>query len=183
MKAPFTLVTGHTIDLANPNLSTLSRAQIIQAIATGLAHTNRFCGQTSKPYSVAEHCILGALYLTNDPAIRLHFLLHDAPEGLGLGDVVKPLKNLLPDYPPLEDLMLREIYRTLDLQLPTPRQQAFVDEMDRTMYLVENDVLRNGGDPKSSGLAFRLWAARWHDKDIARGYLGHLSKLLQDQKR
>lgn len=78
--------SGRRIDLMNPVPEQIH----IDDIAWSLARTMRFNGHTTRPYSVAEHCLLGATQCA--PANRLAFLLHDATEAY-LGDVVGPLKN------------------------------------------------------------------------------------------
>ena len=72
----------------------------IEDIAHGLAYQCRFNGQTSQFYSVAQHSlIVASLVPTN---LRLAALLHDAAEAY-LGDMVKPLKVLLPAFAAIED--------------------------------------------------------------------------------
>ena len=87
--------SGRRVALLNP-----SPAQIVIGdIAHGLAHQCRFNGQTSKFYSVAQHSFLVASILPRE--LRLAGLLHDASEAY-LGDVVQPLKDLLPEYQSIE---------------------------------------------------------------------------------
>lgn len=59
MLAPYSLVTGHLIDLHAPDFSHLSVAELITAAAGGLARICRYGGQVLHFYSVAQHCILG----------------------------------------------------------------------------------------------------------------------------
>ena len=72
----------------------------IEDIAHGLAYQCRFNGQTREFYSVAQHSLIVASLV---PAhLRLAALLHDAAEAY-LGDMVKPLKVLLPEFAAIED--------------------------------------------------------------------------------
>lgn len=72
----------------------------LEDIAHGLAYQCRFNGQTRVFYSVAQHSLMVASVL---PApLHRAALLHDAAEAY-LGDVVKPLKRLLPDFARIED--------------------------------------------------------------------------------
>ena len=72
----------------------------IEDIAHGLAFQCRFNGQTRAFYSVAQHSLLVAGLV---PArLRLAALLHDAAEAY-LGDMVKPLKALFPEFSQLEE--------------------------------------------------------------------------------
>ncbi|NML59951.1 phosphohydrolase [Massilia sp. RP-1-19] len=72
----------------------------IEDIAHGLAYQCRFNGQTCEFYSVAQHSLVVASLVP--PALRLAALLHDAAEAY-LGDMVKPLKVLLPEFAAIED--------------------------------------------------------------------------------
>lgn len=72
----------------------------IEDIAHGLAFQCRFNGQTRDFYSVAQHSLLVADLVP--PAQRRAALLHDASEAY-VGDVVKPLKVLLPEYAAIEE--------------------------------------------------------------------------------
>lgn len=72
----------------------------IEDIAHGLAYQCRFNGQTREFYSVAQHSLIVASLVP--PPLRLAALLHDAAEAY-LGDMVKPLKVLLPAFAVIED--------------------------------------------------------------------------------
>ena len=88
--------SGRRVALLTPSPSQI----VIGDIAHGLAHQCRFNGQTSKFYSVAQHSVLVASILPRE--LRLAGLLHDASEAY-LGDVVQPLKDLLPEYQAIEE--------------------------------------------------------------------------------
>lgn len=99
----------------------------IQDIAHALSMQCRFNGHIRKFYSVAEHCIRVANHLP--PALRIHGLLHDAAEAY-LGDIVTPVKHLLFGYRRMEESMLRAIYTSLGLPLPTRAERAAVKRAD-----------------------------------------------------
>lgn len=81
----------------------------IEDIAHGLAYQCRFNGQTCEFYSVAQHSLVVASLV---PArLRLAALLHDAAEAY-LGDMVKPLKVLLPEFGAIEEKVTRIIADT-----------------------------------------------------------------------
>lgn len=71
----------------------------IEDIAHGLAFQCRFNGQTQHFYSVAQHSLMVAGLVPR--RLALAALLHDAAEAY-LGDMVKPLKALFPDFPRIE---------------------------------------------------------------------------------
>lgn len=87
--------SGRRVSLLNPSPSQI----VIGDIAHSLAHQCRFNGHTNKFYSVAQHSVLVASILPRE--LRLAGLLHDATEAY-LGDVVQPLKDLLPEYQSIE---------------------------------------------------------------------------------
>jgi hypothetical protein len=70
-------------------------------IAHHLSHVCRFGGAVREFYSVAEHCVYVS-YLVR-PELAALGLFHDATEAY-LGDVIKPLKNCLPQYRDLEHI-------------------------------------------------------------------------------
>lgn len=71
----------------------------IEDIAHGLAFQCRFNGQTEHFYSVAQHSLMVLALVPQ--RLALAALLHDAAEAY-LGDMVKPLKGLFPDYSRIE---------------------------------------------------------------------------------
>lgn len=92
--------SGQALDLLNPQPEQI----LIEDIARGLSHVNRFSGQTDEPFSVAQHSLLVMMLLKNAgraSKVQLQGLLHDATEAY-LTDVPKPLKDLLPEYERIE---------------------------------------------------------------------------------
>ncbi len=71
----------------------------IEDIAHGLAFQCRFNGQTQHFYSVAQHSLIVAGLVPR--RLALAALLHDAGEAY-LGDLVKPLKRLFPEFSRIE---------------------------------------------------------------------------------
>lgn len=86
---------GNRFYLLNPRIDDV----VIEDIAHGLAYQCRFNGQTRTFYSVAQHSIIVAELVPAEQ--RLAALLHDAAEAY-LGDMVKPLKLLLPEFSSIE---------------------------------------------------------------------------------
>lgn len=89
-----TLRSGAEFDLLDPWGSEFT----LHDVAHGLAHVCRYAGQCRGFYSVAEHSILVSEVATG---CELQALMHDAAEAF-LGDVTRPLKQLLPEYREIE---------------------------------------------------------------------------------
>lgn len=94
--------TGRQFDLANINANNIC----LEDIAHHLTNINRYGGamKLGVKYSVAQHSILLCEYARDElnmPELARELLMHDATEAY-LGDVVKGLKNLLPEYERLE---------------------------------------------------------------------------------
>lgn len=93
--------SGLTFDIANPTPEMVR----IEDIAHALSRICRFGGHVEVEwYSVAEHCLLCAELAHRDklpPEAKLAVLLHDAAEAY-IGDVIKPLKVMLPEYDAIE---------------------------------------------------------------------------------
>ena len=84
----------------------------IEDIAHGLAYQCRFNGQTQEFYSVAQHSLVVSSLVPTD--LRLAALLHDAAEAY-LGDMVKPLKVLLPAFASIEEQVTAIIAEAFDV--------------------------------------------------------------------
>lgn len=87
----------------------------IEEIAHALSNICRYTGHCSPFYSVAEHSV----YVSHlvPPEFALEGLLHDASEAY-IGDVSKPLKELLPAYKAIEEEVEKAIANHFNLQFP-----------------------------------------------------------------
>lgn len=90
MQAPSWNRGGDLVDLANPGRETIDFA----GIAGSLSKIVRWAGRHDGPgFSVAQHCVMGADAIfaeTSDHVAAGAFVVHDAHEGNGIGDIVTP---------------------------------------------------------------------------------------------
>ncbi|QDV23458.1 HD domain-containing protein [Aureliella helgolandensis] len=131
------VAAGHYVDLVNPDPATLD----LETIAAALGKLCRFGGHTCQFYSVAEHswmCCRLANYDECPEEVMRAVLLHDAAEAY-LGDIVKPLKLLLPEYCRLEERMERAIMERFDVDLVGHADK--IRAYDRQMLKVERNAL------------------------------------------
>jgi hypothetical protein len=138
---------GHYLDLANPS----PKAIDIESIAAALSKICRFGGHTPRFYSVAEH-VCHASYLSFADGVPLEctqaVFLHDAAEAY-LGDVVKPLKNMLPEYVVVESRMERAIAEAFGVDFE--RWAEEIKLFDRQMLKAEKLALWPGDREVWSG--------------------------------
>lgn len=89
----------------------------IEDIAHALSMLCRFNGHTREFYSVAQHSVLVSHLVPAEFAMTA--LLHDAAEAY-CGDIVSPLKELLPTYQVIHNSIERTIFNQLGVQYPAP---------------------------------------------------------------
>lgn len=109
-EAYITTRSGRQVSLLDPQPNQID----ISDIAHGLAFQCRFNGQTTRFYSVAQHSLMVAAILPD--YLKLAGLLHDAAEAY-VGDVIQPLKQLLPEFHLIEHRFMQVIGLRLGINL------------------------------------------------------------------
>lgn len=94
-----------------------------QDIAQALSRIPRFNGHTHQFYSVAQHCVLASQLVPPEDALAA--LLHDASEAY-IGDMISPIKALLPGYRIIEQRIGVAIAERfgIDPEMPASVKQA-----------------------------------------------------------
>lgn len=128
------LPSGDYLDFSDPSACPLD----IDTIAYALSNICRFGGHCRPFYSVAQHSVLVSELVP--PEHQLEALLHDAAEAF-IGDMVTPLKAMLPEYKRIEhniESHIREQFRLPSVQNPLIKYAdtvAFVTERRDLMPL------------------------------------------------
>ncbi|MDX0571085.1 hypothetical protein GOC91_16180 [Sinorhizobium medicae] len=128
------LASGNWFDLLDPWNSEFT----IEDIAQGLSNICRFSGQCKDFYSVAEH----SMHVCDTvEEFKLEALLHDAAEAF-VGDITRPLKQLLPQYKEIEANVEDAIYRRFNLD---PKSRSAVKAADLRVLAAEQAQLMPTG--------------------------------------
>jgi len=118
--------SGTRFDLEDPDPSTI----LIIDIAHSLSNLCRYGGHSDAFYSVAQHSVIVSDIVSPENAFE--GLMHDAVEAY-VGDMIKPLKALFPEYKFYERRLDAAIRNKFHIPL-TPSEE--VHEADtRLMYL------------------------------------------------
>ena len=127
--------TGKTFDFKSIEDNKIS----ISDIAHALANQCRFNGHTQGFYSVARHSIVMAKIMLEQGKDEeaLIALMHDATEAY-VGGMVKPLKNLIPEFERFEQQVWELIARRYELPYELPES---VKSLDLSMLKLEREKL------------------------------------------
>jgi uncharacterized protein len=107
MNTSIKVAAGHYFDLLHPDAAHVD----IRSIASSLSKICRFGGHCPKFYSVAEHSVHAFEMAEADGApysLQKAVLLHDATEAY-VGDMVKPLKDIMPQFQEAEARVERAV--------------------------------------------------------------------------
>lgn len=119
----------------NPDLLT------VEDIAYGLSHQFRFGGHTKHPVTVAEHSMRVAMLLPAEHQIA--GLFHDTLEGLGLPDLITPVKRQIPGYEAAENKSMAIVAAKFGFEWPL---HPAVKEADKQALIYEWDNYKIAGN-------------------------------------
>jgi len=105
-------------------------------IANRLAKINRFAGATRFPLSVATHSVVVS-YLA-PKGLELVGLLHDISESFGIGDMIRPVKQISPAFKELE----LAIEKQLEVPFPCLKDIALIKQADNRATAIEAYIHR-----------------------------------------
>ena len=130
------LQSGAWFDFCAPAESAFA----IEDIAQGLANICRYSGQCRRFYSVAEHSLL-----VSEVAGGFEFeaLLHDAAEAF-MGDITRPLKQMLPEYKRIEREVESAIFARFGIPSPLPIEVKSADL--RVLAAEQRQIMPKGTD-------------------------------------
>ncbi len=131
------LRSGLYLDLADPQPEQFSFGDV----AGALSKICRFGAQIDQFYSVAEHCYWCAKVGQREGlslSVQVALLMHDAAEAF-IGDVVKPLKIMLPDYKVVEHRMEAAIANKFGIDVDSCK--SAVRKIDMEMLICERRKL------------------------------------------
>lgn len=137
----FRLASGRAFHFLDPRPEDID----IEDIAHGLARICRYGGHVLSPgiYSVAQHCLLVSELVEKHPAgsltLAFEALHHDDHEAY-VGDMVGPLKRVLPDFQAIEANVDRAIRAAFNLSEEKPE---LVHQIDTAMLAVEQRAFHN----------------------------------------
>lgn len=131
--------TGLSFDPINPDVNTIN----VMDIAHSLSLQCRFNGHCLFFYSVAEHSVRVSKVLRKKRD-RLWGLLHDASEAY-VSDVIRPVKEHLPEYVKIEEKVQEAIAKRFNLPWPMPEAVKHADDI--LLMTERRDILLPTIDP------------------------------------
>lgn len=158
---------------------------LIGDIAHHLSRICRYNGATTRHLSVAEHSCMVALQvwiITEDPAEALAALLHDSAEAY-LGDILSPLKIIIPEIKTVEIRLLKIIFNKFDLNFPLSK---IIETIDKRIWADERrQFLRPSQNIWASGAPLGVTYPGWTAAEAEREFLDCFEryKTLRDAKQ
>ncbi len=154
--------SGKKFNLVNPTPEMID----IHDIARGLSFNSHFGGQTPEFFSIAQHSLLVVDLMPDrfhsKPKLMMAALLHDAHEAY-YGDMLKPLKMLLPDFEKLEKKGQAAVFKKWDLPLEylstiKPYDKK-AQEIEYATFYKKSNILQYWSPRDSMGLFMNRY---WH---------------------
>ena len=143
MNGHILLSSGEQFNLLKPDPDMIT----IEVVASALSKLCRYNGHVKRFYSVAEHCCLVSVLAPQagdgHAGYALDGLLHDATEAF-VGDMVSPLKRMVPKYQKIEAKIERAIDKAFGTALAT-HAAAPVKAADLEAFAFEVRSLMPGG--------------------------------------
>lgn len=166
----------------------------IETIADCLSKLCRFGGHCKGFYSVAEHSCnvldLGVEMAKKEGTTlsredKLQFLLHDGTEAY-VGDLIAPVKNLIPEYKRIESLFWKAITTKFNIK---EKWHSLLDKADKVAYGYESLALRKWStvEELEGHIPYKIpeelnIQVRCLDIDLSRLYfLNRFNELIQDE--
>jgi hypothetical protein len=147
VKNTIRLRSGRYFDFLDPQPDQFTLADI----AGALSKICRFGGQIERFYSVAEHLVMCDRVAERDGhhlGVRKAVLMHDAAEAF-CGDMVKPLKEMMPAYKVVEARVEAVIAKKFGIDFD--EYLGFVSEIDHAMLIAERRQLFSKDKVKWAG--------------------------------
>jgi hypothetical protein len=145
-------------------------------IAHALSMICRYGGHSHMFYSVAEHCVLMSHAVPEEYA--LWALLHDSAEAY-VGDMVRPLKRMIPEYGRIEDKVLSVILKRFGIE-DGPELPPVVKDADNRIIVTERERLFPvvvGVWQENSLVPLSVRIHGWDQETAKRLYLHRLREL------
>ena len=108
----------------------------IEELAISMSNQCRFGGHVNRFWSLASHSLLVSSLCPEKK--KLGRLMHDSPEGV-MGDVITPLKMLLPDYMAIYNPIAKMVEKKYNLNFEDPD----IKKADNIALMTEKRDLRD----------------------------------------
>lgn len=167
--------SGAYLDILNPNPEHI----YLDDIAHALSMICRYTGHVRRFYSVAQHSVLCC---QNAPSrSKWAALMHDAAEAY-IGDVSRPLKQLLPEYKAIEKRIESAIFEKFAVV-----EDEHVKRADREALKTERrDLMPDTGEIWGPTEGFTAWPERitpWGNRQAQDEFLRHARLYIPDLVR
>lgn len=118
--------SGRRVSVMDPQMDSIW----IGDIGFSLAKQCRFNGHCQRFYSVAEHCVRGSELAEQLYGLEIarEFLMHDATEAY-LGDLIRPVKRMIPQFEDIEQGFWWVISKKFDLPYVHTKEVHYLDNV------------------------------------------------------